>query len=197
MPFDIDHEPAPLMSNVIITESIPAAKRLCNEIGLSYNAETQHIKKQQLLTDYKKQKQKVQFLEEVRKDLSELNAFIDDYNTLVDPAEKLTKLHTIHQKQQQIEYKYPSNSISSCPSYQQAIHFTLFNELKQQFASLGITSLHKDALNAGPQRIDAIKRQPTTFAEILANMAPEKVSSMLELLSRGARYDHTQVKRRC
>jgi serine/threonine protein kinase len=189
MPLDIDNEPAPLMSNVIITERIPAAKKLCNEIGISANSETNPIKKQQLLTDFKKQKQKVQFLEALQEDLLELNNFINDYNALVDPTEKLKQLHAIHQKQQQIEYKYPSNAISSCPSYQQAIHFTLFNELKQQFASLGIKSLHKDALNAGPQRIGAMKTQPTTFAEILANMAPEKVSNMLELLSKGALYD--------
>lgn len=138
------------------------------------------------------EKKYLDFIVAVNQDIMELNASIDRYNA-ANVVQKLMVLRCIYQQQKKIDAKYPPHAMSHCPCYQRIIHIQLFNELKKQFESLGITSLSQVQDN-DPRHIEAAK--PSSLTDLISNMSPEKVSKILKILSNGALFslsDLTQL----
>lgn len=128
------------------------------------------------------------FISLVNQDRKELNIFITQYNRLcsipnIDNNQIIKKLEQIYQRKQQIEDHYPPRLFSECPDYQVKIQKNLFNELKLAFNNCGITTLREDKLfnkNVQPSY---------PIADIIANMAPEKVDEFLSIINSFKMHD--------
>ena len=117
------------------------------------------------------------FIEAVNQNIQELNALIKSYNTAQGKPEKVKALQEIVKKHQEINDTYSGKDVEACPEYCVELHSKLFKETQQQAQSLGIRSM-KDLLKIDP----APEKSLGTFSEILANMPPEKVSSLISRL---------------
>lgn len=128
------------------------------------------------------------FIVEVNRDIKRLNALIDSYNKTDEKPGQIDTLQKISLLKQQIDNKYSDKQINACPEYRREIHRNLFQELQTQFVSLGIPSL----LNITKRDLEddaPVVRVDDSLPEILANMAPEKASMMLAILSEGAHFN--------
>lgn len=128
------------------------------------------------------------FIGEVNQDIKQLNALIDSYNKTDEKPGQIDTLQKISLLKQQIDNKYSDKQINICSEYRREIHRNLFQELQKQFVSLDIPSL----LNVTQRDLNAVVplvRADDSLPEILANMAPEKASMMLAILSEGAHFD--------
>ena len=178
--------------DVVLIEDIDAA-RVRLEVAIRDLAivpiESQSIEHK---IEVKKRQLEVQLIDELPNDFAILNGMIDQYNTIRSETTEfglvLEKLREIYQIKQQIECKYPPDLVSNLLGYREAIHVQLFEDLKQEFAYLGINSMHQDKLRAGLVQLEDVFDETVTFSEILANMSPDKVSLLLEIISAGAGY---------
>ncbi len=120
------------------------------------------------------------FLTLLNADINELNRLIEQYNQPDKALNRLDNLTKISKKKKEIEDKYPSNLLSQFPDYQSQIQGTLFSQLQSHFKDVGVLSFLLDVYSDGT----ANPNQPVgTLTELLANMAPEKISNLMKHLS--------------
>lgn len=124
------------------------------------------------------------FIAEVNLEMEKLNVLIESYNRATDKTEKTQILFTIHQEQKRINNLYPADIMNACKSYRDQFHSDLFKEIQKQFKLLGFPSVNDDFLKQH-LACPTIPPDPSSLAEIIANMSPEKANKMLELLSKG------------
>ncbi len=131
------------------------------------------------------------FYADVAKGLVELNVLIEKYNSEENYRYRRLFLYQIYQTQKALSNRFPQRIIASCPEYQQKIHHKLFKEIKHEFMDLDISSLQEDTLEAQltakPSYFD-----PTSLPELIANMPPEKVDSLLKILFAGASFNRDE-----
>jgi hypothetical protein len=127
------------------------------------------------------------FLQSINQDIEQLNLLIEDYNNTRGKTQQIKTLQEIYKKHQAIENKYSGKHVTACPDYREELHSKLFNEMQHQFSSAGIVSM-KDVLKIDPASLKPHSNESESlgaFSEILSNMSPEKVSSLLSLLIQG------------
>ena len=128
------------------------------------------------------------FLGQVNTDINELNGLIDQYNLVTDKPGQIAALQAIDRRKQQMDNKYSDDQISLCANYRKEIHHNLFQELQKQFANLGINSLHNIAKLDDTGKTN-FASAPDTLPELIANMAPNTATTLLEILAAGASFD--------
>ncbi len=122
-----------------------------------------------------------QLLPPLNLDIIALNRLIALYNIPSEAPNHLLKLRAIYKKKKEIENKYRPNMVSHFSDYVSQIHCTLFTELQDCFKEVGILSLLEDAIYSDDS---PNPNQPFgTLPELLANMAPEKISNLMKHLS--------------
>ena len=132
------------------------------------------------------------FVKEIKPQIKELNKQINKYNKTTDTAEKISLLRDIFQFQKRIDNQFPATLISGCPSYRTEIHNKLFKAIKKQCALLGVPSILEVSLPASNSDVRA-QTNPVILTEILANMEPDTVGKMLEILSAGEGFDKSKL----
>ena len=130
------------------------------------------------------------FITEINQALVKLNARILKYNDTTDPAERLHQLKRIYRHEKMIEDTFPADLMGQSISFREEIYEAFYRSIKTQFSSLGVHSLDKMAIAAGPSPIPPIK---TSFSQLLADMAPEKVTRLLEILLAGASFNKADL----
>lgn len=131
------------------------------------------------------------FLNAVNNDIAQLNQLIDAYNQSRGKTKQMELLQEIYKRRQAIEYKYNGHYVAACPSYHKEIQDKLYNELKQQFAAQGISSMRQVTSQGNHvSQNDSI----ASFSDILANMSPEKVSRLLEILLEGEHFNRSKLR---
>ncbi len=136
---------------------------------------------------------RVLFIDEANRGITELNKLINQYNQ-AKLAQKLNILYQIYLKQKEINDALPQNIKSANPEYREKIHHELFKNLQTQFAHLGVVSLQEDYLKARINSQSVKAPDPSALTEILANMAPEKVDRLLEILSAGKKFNAKELE---
>lgn len=120
------------------------------------------------------------FIDEVNEDIDVLNQQINAYNTEAHANKRLKLLKKLYQQWKVVSNKYNTDFITAFAAYQEQIHKRLYNDIKTAFHECGIPSLFD------MDGTLSLTNTPRAFSEFLMNMSPEKVSSMLSLLSAGA-----------
>lgn len=100
---------------------------------------------------------------------TEVNNLIEQYNKEENTAKKKEYLGEIQKKIKEVDNKYPPDTIAGSPEYL-ARHTTLFEEIKYQYASLGVNALV------------AVPQQSSPLSEIIANMSPNKTNELFLIL---------------
>jgi hypothetical protein len=100
-----------------------------------------------------------------------INELIERYNE-ANEDDKRALLAQIQSKIQQIEYKYRPSDLAASKAFIN-VRNELFLEIKYQLASLAIPSLLNPTDN------------PSTLAELIANMAPDKADKLTGILIKG------------
>ena len=144
-----------------------------------------------LKINYLNSKKKLQFLSKIPDELNQLNQLILAYNTTPSKAIKIEKLREIDALQKKIIYKYPPSCMNNCPSYRNAFQLQLFNDLKKQYAQLGLPLPHEQVSMTGQVSFKSVNQ--ISFANILANMSPNKAAELLFILSSGKNLDKMQL----
>lgn len=134
------------------------------------------------------------FIKSVNGDIDELNRLIKVYNDTRDKEGKIRALQGVYHYAKIVDSKYQAAYMSFSAGYRETIHQTLYSNVKKEFAKLGILSLHK-VLEINPASPPITPVNKDSFAEILANMSPEKTSRLLTILAEGAKFDLTDFKR--
>lgn len=119
------------------------------------------------------------FLTEVNESIDQLNSLIAAYNRTIDLEDKKIILREVYAGYKQIVKKHPDPYITASQGYKDEIHHKLFYQLKDQFSQLGVDSLHDDAVYDR----QSAQKLPNSPTEIFANMTPEKIADVLEILS--------------
>lgn len=127
------------------------------------------------------------FIEKVNQDILELNHLISQYNDASDKPARLACLQQIYRRKQELENRYSDADVSLCTSYHLEIQHNLFLSLREEFASLGISSLHRAATIDPHAQTGRVV--PSTLLDILATMDPDKAIKMLGILAHGKHYD--------
>ncbi len=144
----------------------------------------------QRLNTYGQNKLK-EFVKDVNKELVNLNALIKKFNQENAPAEKIIILTQIYQEQIRIDDQYSPEYMAYCEDYRDQIHNNLFKEIKRQFKDLGIDTL--------PEKLPSDKlpkgASSSPLPTVLANMAPEKINKLLEILAEGKDFDRGELER--
>ncbi len=130
------------------------------------------------------------FIQDYNSDLKALNQLIDVYNLEARPTLKKLKLQAIYVLWKNVGYKYPTTLISRFPEYQNAMHTLLFLNLKKACSQLGLRSL--GGLEPDYEASRASPAQP--FADFLLNMSPQKVISLLSILSVGSHWNKDEYR---
>ncbi|MDR3503390.1 MAG: hypothetical protein P4L79_12505 [Legionella sp.] len=146
------------------------------------------IKEPNSITDEKLK----QFYTDVAVEFMNLNALIENYNKEENYHKKRLFLYQLYQAQKALSSRFPQQIIASCPEYQQKIHHKLFKEIKDEFTYLDVSSLQEHSLEAQL----ASRRSPfdpTSLPELIANMPPEKVDSLLKILFEGANFNRVDL----
>ena len=125
------------------------------------------------------------FIAEVNEDIDALNQQITAYNSKANPNKKLKILKKLYQQWNVVGNKYNTEFITVFSAYQEQIHVQLYKDIKTAFNECGRSSL----FNMYSTLIS--EKTPRAFSEFLMNLSPEKVSSMLSILSAGVRWDRT------
>ena len=146
------------------------------------------IKEPDSITDEKLK----QFYADVAIGFMELNRLIENYNCEENYHKKRLFLYQIYQAQKALSRRFPQKIIASCPEYQQVIYHKLFKEIKNEFTALDISSLQEHTLEAQLVSISS-NFDPTSLPELLANMPPEKVDSLLKILFDGANFNRAEL----
>ncbi|MFJ1268275.1 hypothetical protein ACD661_06880 [Legionella lytica] len=133
-----------------------------------------------------------QFYTDVALGFMELNALIEKYNGEENFHNKRLFLYQIYQMQKELSSRFPQQIIASCPEYQQKIHHKLFKEIKEEFLYLDISSLQEQALES-QLAAKQLPIDPTSLPELIANMPPEKVDSLLKILFEGAGFNRLEL----
>lgn len=136
------------------------------------------------------------FVESVNEDIKRINILINSYNSTRGEHAQIGILQKIDTLREAIENKYSGKHIELCPAYRDEIQSKLFNELREQSANIGLRSV--EHLNSSASSNRDIPRTPSleSFSTILANMKPERVSTLLAILLRGEQFKQgDQLKR--
>lgn len=99
----------------------------------------------------------------------DLNELIITYNQALVDTKRKEILKNIQTKTQEINYKFPQKLLALSPGYHEASAF-LFKQIKEQYASMEITSLLADLQKSSP------------LSEVIANMSPEKADALALIL---------------
>ena len=134
------------------------------------------------------------FIKSVNGDIDELNRLIKVYNDTRDKEGKIRALQGVYHYAKTVDSKYQAAYMSFSAGYRATIHQTLYSNVKKEFAKQGIVSLHK-VLEINPASPPITPVNKDSFAEIIANMSPEKTSRLLTILAEGAQFDLTDFKR--
>ncbi|WP_258956527.1 hypothetical protein [Legionella sainthelensi] len=123
----------------------------------------------------------VDFINHANEDIQNINQLIQAYNEARCEEASIDALKYVLRYKQFIENKYSDKFVSMCPEFSIEIHTKLFSKLKAEFAKYSIFSLYG--------MFDASTPTKNEFAEILADMEPEKVNRLIDILSRGEFFD--------
>lgn len=123
-------------------------------------------------------------LVEIEQDIEHLNSAIETYNVVPPHNEhKLACLQKIYQLKKTIEHKYPPDFTGAWENYRRVFQVQLFNDLKDQFALLGIHSLNEAVLFGQPKTAGtAGSTPPITIEQILADMSTDKIATLTKYL---------------
>ncbi|MCC5792307.1 MAG: hypothetical protein JJT82_06850 [Legionellaceae bacterium] len=105
--------------------------------------------------------------------LTTVNERIQSFNNTADNDKKKHILGQIQKIIRGIEYRYPPSYLAASPVYQ-AAQAKLFRDIRDQLYRLGTTSLRDET------------EPPSSLAEIIANMSPQKAAALLKILDRGS-----------
>lgn len=112
-----------------------------------------------------------EFLHDVMKDIAVINERIVEYNRLTTHEDQCNSLNQIYLLRQEMNNRYPLDCINYCSDYQRFIHDSLWEQLKNEYQALGITSLHERVLSQNP----TVAPAPLSINEIFANMHPARL----------------------
>lgn len=127
----------------------------------------------------------IDYLEEINQHFIDINELIDAYNKADSDRRKVKLLRKIYDRYQLLVYTYPQNVVSSSPYYQTMVNDQLMRGIQRECLDLGIPSL-RTLYNPDPRvPID----DPSSLAEIVANMDPTKAVNLLEILISGPQFD--------
>jgi dsDNA-binding SOS-regulon protein len=104
-----------------------------NELGVLAGFHEQHFLKKQN-----------DFIQQINRDIKELNLLISDYNT--STVNRDQALIAIETAKKTIEEQYPNFCISACIDYMDNIQTTLSNQLQAGFAACGVQRTYPNAL---------------------------------------------------
>lgn len=117
----------------------------------------------------------------LQKQMALLNTEIAAYNRIYNVKDKLKALTRIEASAQAIREAYPGNYLSKITNYNAEININFFNQVKQQRVRLN------ERLSPPVPIIPALK-PPTTLEEMVAQISPEKLKKMMEILSFGTNF---------
>ena len=130
------------------------------------------------------------FIIQVNAEIRELNVLINQYNV----AEKRSQgeiLQRIYLAKLKMDNTHSDLNLGRFPGYKEQIQNKLFKNLRAEFNKSGVQSLLDVAeLNPGIKKAPAMTAE---FPKILANMEPEKVNLLLEILSAGAAFNKRRL----
>lgn len=127
-----------------------------------------------------------------------INQAIEDYNQLTgDKTAKLRALQDIYNSVQTVIRSVSTETIACNPELKHYLEIDLFKNFQAQFKALGVSSMLHVATQdfEGPPAVPKPELSSTErFAELLANMAPEKVAKLTEMLSSPTKFKAKFVK---
>ncbi len=125
------------------------------------------------------------FIIAVNTDIKKLNELIHTYNHCADNKAQLALLKDIFLCKQRMDNTYSDNYISRYTDYQEQIQKKLFKQIQLEAKNHGIYSMyHSEYLTNVP--LDS-------FPIILANMEPEKINLLLQILSAGCGFEKDKL----
>lgn len=132
------------------------------------------------------------FIKETNQEITELNILITQYNNASNKSEQLNVLYQIFLKKKSISNQLPQVYAQDIPEYINIFYHQLFKIIQTQFSYLGITSLNEKAIKDKLAGKEFIAPNPSSLSELIANMAPEKIDRLLEILSAGSKFNRTE-----
>lgn len=128
----------------------------------------------------------VDFINHANEDIQNINQLIQVYNEARSEEASIDALKQVLRYKQFIENKYSDKFVSMCPEFSIEIHTKLFSKLKAEFAKYNIFSLYGMFDTSTPTKNE--------FAKILADMEPEKVNRLIDMLARGEFFDINKLR---
>lgn len=127
----------------------------------------------------------LRFIKSVNNDIEIMNKEIARYNSTTTKIDQFKLLQEIYRQSEAIGNKYSDIEITQCPSYCAELHNKLFLNLQKQFSFHNVLSM-KDVLDLDPNPMiprTEYSLTKNTLPEIIANMSPEKISFLLDILT--------------
>lgn len=126
-------------------------------------------------------KRMLHYIPQVNEEIADLNHLIERYNNCApeDPI-ALDTLYNIYNKQKAIVSRYPEDCVNFCVNFYQVFHVDLFNQIKQNFERLGVSSISDSFLKNHLRKHSPSALYP--LVESFANMEPAKINLIYKAL---------------